>query len=539
MVDDTRHPTPIVAGGNLEPSGPNPWAVLLVLCLGFCMILLDTTVVQIAIPRIIDSLHADLDEILWVVNAYILTYAVLLVTAGRLGDMFGQRALYGGGLALFTIASAMCGFAQSTTQLVVARILQGVGGALLTPQTLAVLTTIFPPDRRGAAFGVWGAVAGIAAIAGPTLGGLIVTTWGWRWVFFINLPIGLVAFLATFLVVPDLRTGRRHRMDLIGVVLASFGLLLIIFGLIEGQRFNWGSVWSSVTIPEVIAGGALTLSAFVLWERTQDEPLVPLSLFRDRPFLLMNGVVAAMSFALLGLTFLLPIYLQSGLRLTAFQAGLTVAPMSLALMIVAPFAGRLADRRGGEYLPVVGLLFFAGSMVLIVSRASSVASPVTFVGPMILGGLGIGCVMPPSTTIAMRGISPQMAGAASGVLNTTRQLGGAIGSAVVGALLQNRLAGIVNARSVTEVASLSPQLRQHFVEGFVAAMRPTLMVPIAVLVVAALSCLAIIQNGRAPRVPSSMLSGRDRSDPPRGGELASPISRSLETDPCSMSQSTR
>ncbi len=526
MVDDTRHPTPIVADGNLEPSGPNPWAVLLVLCLGFCMILLDTTVVQIAIPKIIESLHADLDEILWVVNAYILTYAVLLVTAGRLGDMFGQRALYGGGLALFTIASAMCGFAQSTTQLVVARIFQGVGGALLTPQTLAVLTTIFPPDRRGAAFGVWGAVAGIAAIAGPTLGGLIVTTWGWRWVFFINLPIGLVAFLATFLVVPDLRTGRRHRMDLIGVMLASFGLLLIVFGLIEGQRFNWGLVWSSVTIPEVIAGGVLTLSAFVLWERTQDEPLVPLSLFRDCPFLLMNGVVAAMSFALLGLTFLLPIYLQSGLRLTAFQAGLTVAPMSLALMIVAPFAGRLADRRGREYLPVAGLLFFAGSMVLIVSRASSAATSATFVGPMILGGVGIGYVMPPSTTIAMRGISPQMAGAASGVLNTTRQLGGVIGSAVVGALLQNRLAGIVNARSVTEVASFSPQLRQHFVEGFVAAMRPTLMVPIAVLVVAAMSCLAIIQNGRAPRLPSSTLSGRDRADPPSGGELASPISRS-------------
>ncbi len=179
MRDDANYQTPIVVRSH-DSSDSNPWGVLIVLCLGFCMILLDTTVVQIAIPRIMDGLHADLDAILWVVNAYILTYAVLLVTAGRLGDMLGQRAMYAGGLALFTLASAMCGFAQNPTQLIVARILQGVGGALLTPQALAVLTTFFPPDRRGAAFGIWGAAAGIAAIAGPTLGGLIVTTWGWR-----------------------------------------------------------------------------------------------------------------------------------------------------------------------------------------------------------------------------------------------------------------------------------------------------------------------------------------------------------------------
>ncbi len=494
MRDEANYQTPIGVRTH-DSSDSNPWAVLIVLCLGFCMILLDTTVVQIAIPRIIDSLHADLNEILWVVNAYILVYAVLLVTAGRLGDMVGQRAMYAGGLALFTLASAMCGFAHSATQLILARILQGVGGALLTPQTLAVLTTIFPPDRRGAAFGVWGAAAGIAAIAGPTLGGLIVTTWGWRWVFCINLPIGVIALLATFLVIPDLRVGRRHRIDLIGVALASVGSFLIVFGLIEGQRFHWGAFWHGVTIPEVMVAGVLVLGAFGLWERTQDEPLIPLSLFSNRPFLLMNWVVAAMSFALLGLTFLLPLYLQSGLHLTAFQAGLTVAPMSVALMLAAPLAGRLADRKGREYIPIAGLLFFAGSIALIVRLASPAASPVTFLGPMILGGLGIAFVMPPSTTIAMRGISPQMAGAASGVLNTTRQLGGVIGSAVVGALLQNRLAA-VNTRSVAEAVNLSPQLRQHFVEGFVAAMRPTLLVLITLLAVAVVSCLAIIQAGR-------------------------------------------
>src|SRR5438270_2720177 len=192
----------------MTPSGakpePNPWIVLLVLCMGFFMILLDTTIVNIAIPSIIDALKASLDQILWVLNGYILVYAILLITAGRLGDIYGQRTLFAAGLALFTLASAFCGLAQDTDQLILARIIQGVGGALLTPQTLAMITTIFPPQRRGAAFGVWGAVAGVAAIAGPTLGGLIVTNWNWRWIFYVNLPIGVLALVATFLIVPDL-----------------------------------------------------------------------------------------------------------------------------------------------------------------------------------------------------------------------------------------------------------------------------------------------------------------------------------------------
>jgi len=500
MLDATSHQTSAARRGTLAFAQARPWVVLAVLVMGFFMILLDTTVVNIAIPKIIVGLHANLAEILWVINAYILVYAVLLITAGRLGDMLGQRAMYASGLALFTIASALCGFAQNATQLVMARVLQGVGGALLTPQTLAVLTTIFPPERRGAAFGFWGAAAGIAAIAGPTLGGLIVTTWGWRWVFFINLPIGVAALVATFLVVPDIRFARRHGLDLIGVVLASIGLFLIVFGLIEGQRFAWGAMWRGLTIPEVIMLGVVALGVFGLWERTQTEPLIPAPLFRDRPFLMMNGVVAVMSFAMLGLTVLLPILLQSALRLTAFQAGLTVAPMSVALMIVAPWAGRLADGKAREYVPITGLVFFTASLTMIVSLVSPSASSLTFLGPMILGGFGIAFVMPPSTSIAMRSITPQMAGAASGVLNTTRQLGGVIGSAVVGALLQNRLAIGGSARALSTAANLSPELQRGFVEGFIAAMRPTLFVPIAVLALTVVGCLIIIRAGRRAAV---------------------------------------
>ncbi len=188
----------------------NPWLVLVVLTTGFFMILLDTTIVNVAIPAMSAGLNTTLDEVLWVLNGYILVYAVLLITAGRLGDLYGQRNLFAIGLTIFTLASALCGFSQNASELITARVLQGIGGALLTPQTLAILTSLFPPERRGAAFGIWGGVAGLATITGPTVGGAIITYIDWRWIFFINVPIGIAALVATFLIIPDLRPGQHH-----------------------------------------------------------------------------------------------------------------------------------------------------------------------------------------------------------------------------------------------------------------------------------------------------------------------------------------
>src|ERR1700704_545256 len=254
----------------------NPWLVLVVLVTGFFMILLDTTIVNVALPAMRAGLNTTLDQILWVLNAYVLVYAVLLITAGRLGDLYGQRMLFAVGLAVFTLASALCGFAQDANQLIVARILQGVGGALLVPQTLAILTSLFPPERRGAAFGIWAGVAGLATLAGPTVGGAIVTYIDWRWIFFVNVPIGIVALIATFAIIPDLRPGRRHGWDIVGVLLAPSGLFGVVFGLIEGERFNWGQIASyGIKIPGVTAAGAVLLALFVIWERRQAEPLVP------------------------------------------------------------------------------------------------------------------------------------------------------------------------------------------------------------------------------------------------------------------------
>src|SRR6266851_3293208 len=431
----------------------NPWLVLVVLTSGFFMILLDTTIVNVAIPAMSAGLNTTLDQILWVLNAYILTYAVLLIPAGRLGDLYGQRNLFAIGLFIFTVASALCGFSQNANELIGARILQGIGGAVLTPQTLAIITTLFPPERRGAALGKWGGVAGPATVAGPTVGGAIVTYISWQWIFFVNVPIGIVALIATFAIIPDLRTGRRHGWDVVGII--------------EGRRYNWGEIGSyGVTIPEVIIGGAALIAVFLVWERFHAEPLVPLSLFRDRNFAVANWVAAAISFGMLSLFLPIVIYLQSVRGFSALTAGLTLAPMSLTSMFTAPFAGRYADKVGAKYILTTGISLFTVGFVWITYVAGPDSTWINFLAPAIVAGAGMGMTFAPMTTVAMRNISPQMSGAASGILNTTRQLGAAIGSAVVGALLQNHLATTLHDQAVSHAGTLPESFRAQFVAAF-------------------------------------------------------------------------
>jgi EmrB/QacA subfamily drug resistance transporter len=460
----------------------NPWVVLLILCFGFFMILLDLTVVNIAIPSIVDDLHASLDQVLWVLNGYVLVYAVLLITSGRLGDFYGQRNMFAAGLVVFTAASAYCGLAPDITHLQAARVVQGAGGALLTPQTLALLTAIFPPDRRGAAFGVWGGVAGIASVAGPTVGGLLVTNWSWRAIFFMNLPIGALVLLATFVFVPDIRPGRRHRMDVPGVIIATAGLFALVFALIEGQRFNWGHIWGVATIPNMLAAGALLMVVFVLWERAQEEPLMPLSLFENRNFAVLSWIGIVVAFGMFGLFLPIVIYLQSVLGLSALASGIAMAPMSGLSILVAPVAGRLADRIGGKYILMSGLLMFAAGMLWLMAVVGIGASPWHFLGPFLVSGFGMGMVFAPMATVAMRNVKPDMAGAASGVYNSIRQMGGVIGSSVVGAILQNQLA--------------QKAATQGFAAAFVDAMRLSLAVPVALILVGAASTLFIQRRKR-------------------------------------------
>ncbi|UZK58010.1 DHA2 family efflux MFS transporter permease subunit [Streptomyces drozdowiczii] len=351
----------------------NPWAVLATMSLGFFMTLLDLTIVNIAIPDMIDGLGATLDQTLWVISGYALVLAVLLITAGRLGDVWGPRNLFIAGVVVFTAASIACGLATGPVMLIVARGVQGLGAALLTPQTMTLIMSVFPAQRRGTAMGIWGMVAGLATLSGPTVGGVLVSTLGWRWIFLVNVPIGIAALALAFLVVPDLRTGRTRTFDIPGVLLATGALFCLTFALQEGEHYHWGpKIWG------LLAAGAVLTAGFLVHQRgRQDrEPLVPFALFKDRNFSVLTVLVALVSMAMIGLVLPFNLYLQSVLGLSAIKAGLVLAPSSLVSMTVGPFAGRLSDRIGGKYLLMAGLTLYAVGMAAIALIAGP-ASPGT------------------------------------------------------------------------------------------------------------------------------------------------------------------
>lgn len=410
----------------------NPWAVLATLSLGFFMTLLDMTIVNIAIPDVMSDLRTGLDQVMWTVGGYTLVLAALLVTAARLGDMRGQRTLFAVGVAVFTAASAVCGLAGGIGVLVAARLVQGLGAALLTPQTMALVMAVFPAGRRGTALGVWGSVAGVATLSGPTLGGLLVSTVGWRWVFFVNVPIGLLVLALTFLLVPDLRTGRAHRLDLPGVLLSTAALTCVTFALMEGDRYAWN--------PGILALGAAGLALAALFLRQQSrrqrtEPLVPFRLFADRGFTVMTALVGAIGAALITAVLPLGLYFQQQLGFSAVHAGLALAPSPLVSLFVSPLAGRLSDRVGGRRVLLAGLVSFCAGLLAVILLATGAASAPVFTVPLMFMGLGTGCMIAPLSTEAMRHVPAQLAGAASGVNNTVRQLGSVLGSAAATALM--------------------------------------------------------------------------------------------------------
>ena len=447
------------------------WAILLTLSLGFFMTLLDLTIVNIAIPDLRRDLHASLAEIGWVINAYVIVLAVLMITAGRLGDLRGRRNLFITGIAVFTLASAASGLAQTGTELIAARVVQGLGAALAMPQTMAIIIATFPRERRGAALGVWGGVAALATIAGPTVGGVLVTWMGWRWIFFVNVPLGLVAIIAATAIIPDVRSGKRLPLDLPGVLIASVGLVAVTYGLVEGQSSDWGTVWSFVSIPLIIVAGVALLVIFVLVQALRQErrPLLPFTLFRDRNYTLMAGVSVIISVGLVGMALPLTLYLQSGLGFSPLAAGLTMAPASLMSGLTAPFAGRLADR-GGKYLLMSGMTLYAAGLVILASLAGPASHWYDLLPGFLVAGLGVGCTMSPMQVNATRNVDPRLAGAAAGVLNTIRQTGSALGSALVLAVLQTRLAAHVS---------------------YVGAMRAAIAVPVIALLIGAALCLAL------------------------------------------------
>ena len=413
----------------------DPWPALWALVLGFFMIMIDTTIVSVATPAIIEDLHAEVNSVVWVTSAYLLAYAVPVLITGRLGDRLGQKQVYLGGLVVFTLASLWCGLTGSVEALIIARIVQGLGASLMNPQTMAIITRIFPPERRGQATALWGATAGVAILVGPLLGGILVDSLSWEWIFFINVPIGVVAFVLAWRLVPSLSTN-QHRFDWLGVALSGVGMFLLVFGIQEGHQHDWSTmIWS------MIVGGLVVMALFVLWQsRNRQEPLVPLRLFRDRNFSMANVGIASVSFAFTAMGFPLMLYAQLVRGLSPTKAALLLVPMAVMSIVLAPFVGRLTDRVHPRAITATGFTALAASLVWL----SVILTPETKIWeillPMALMGAGSACIWAPLTATATRNLPMQLAGAGSGVYNANRNVGAVLGSAAIAVLMDSRLA---------------------------------------------------------------------------------------------------
>jgi EmrB/QacA subfamily drug resistance transporter len=431
--------------------------VLIVLCLANFLVVLDTSIVNTAAPDIMRSLDAGIEGTLWVLNGYLLAFAALLIVFGRLGDLTGPRTLFITGLGVFTAASALCGLSPDIGSLVVFRVAQGVGAAMLVPQALVLISEIFPPQRRGAAFGLFTAVAGIAAVSGPTLGGLLVTHLGWQSIFYLNVPIGVAGMVFAVRLVPVLQAGRRHRLDVTGVLLATLGLTGIVYGLIEGERHSWGTIAGPVSIPLVLGVAVTLLVMFVLWERRTAQPLVPLDLFRNRDYNIAALITLILSFALYGFLLVFVIETQHILGMSPVMSGVSALSWTVVLSALAPIAGRLTDRAGGRVLLIPGMAVYALGILVFAFTTTPSSTAATMILPLVIVGIGQGMTFVPATTEAMRDIEPARAGAASGVLNTARQVGAALGAAVIGAVLQGGLASASSGKA-EQLAATRPAL---------------------------------------------------------------------------------
>ena len=487
-----------------EGSQIRPWAALWSLVLGFFMILVDTTIVSVANPTIMQGLDATMTATLWATSAYLLAYAVPLLITGRLGDRYGPRRLYLIGLTIFTLSSLACGLSPTIEMLIAARVAQGLGAALMTPQTMAVITRIFPPRERGSAMAIWGVTAGVATLVGPILGGFLLDALGWEWIFFINVPVGIIGFVLALRYVPKLET-HAHRFDWLGVVLSALGMFLVVFGLQEGETFSWGQIWGPISVWSLIISGVVVLTGFVIWQRLQrGEPLLPLRIFRDRNFSLGSAIITMVGFTVTGLSLPLMFYFQLVRGLTPSQAALMLVPMAVISGALARPVGLYIDRHDPRRVALLGLLLQAAGLLLYSLWMTPDAPIWLLLIPSTVLGFSNAFMWGALATITTFGLPLPLAGAGSGVYNSSRQVGAVLGSAAMAALMAARLEAWLGADAGTgsavgtgagaasEVSGTLTVLPEPLREGFAAAMSESLLMPTAaILVGAALSiCFA-------------------------------------------------
>ena len=407
------------------------WWALGAMCFALFMIMLDNTAVNVALPSIQHSLHASTSSLEWTVNAYTLSFAVLLVTGGRLGDLFGRRRIFLAGVIVFAGSSAAIGFSTTDTWLVGWRAVQGVGSAMMMPATLSIITNAFPPAERGKAIGTWAGVSAMALAIGPVIGGLLVESVSWQSIFFLNLPVAVGAVLVTLFAVRESRDETvAQRIDLPGVATLTVGLAALVLALVEGNSWQWGSTRELALFAVAVLG----LGAFPFVERRRSSPMVDFAFFRSRTFLGANIVAFIVSFAMLAMFFFMALYMQNVLHFSPLQAGVRFLPSTLMIVVIAPIAGRLADRVGPRPLITFGLLAVSGAL-LWQSQLTVSSGYGTLLPGFMLMGIGMAFVMSPMSMAAMNSVAQAKAGVASGILSMNRMVGGTFGVAVLGAMV--------------------------------------------------------------------------------------------------------
>src|SRR3954447_1872154 len=476
--EPARAPAAVVADVTApgQAMSPKAWWALAITSAAVFMVTLDNLVVTTAIPVIREDLHAGLSGLQWTVNAYTLTFAVLLLTGAALGERFGRRRLLVIGIAIFTAASAAAALAPSILALDVARAAQGLGGAIVMPLTLTVLSASVPAERRGLALGIWGGISGLAVALGPLVGGAIVSGISWHWIFWLNVPIGL-ALTPLIVLRLDESRGPASRLDLPGLALASAGLVGIVWGLVRANEVGW----TSAGIVGSFVVGAALLVGFVAWELRTEHPMLPMRFFRNRTFALANVASLFMFFGMFGAIFFISQFFQTVQGLSPFQSGLRILPWTAMPMLVAPIAGALSDRVGGHRLMGLGLALQAGGLAWIAAVSTPTTPYVEFVGPFLISGVGMALFFAPVANVILSSVRPEQEGQASGANNAIRELGGVFGVAVLAAVFT------VNGGYGSG---------QQFVDG----MNPAVLIGAALVAVGAVAAFAIKSSPRAERL---------------------------------------
>jgi EmrB/QacA subfamily drug resistance transporter len=430
------------------------WWTLGAVSVGLFMIMLDNTVVNVALPSMRTSLHMSLSELEWVVAGYALTFAAFMLIGGKLADFVGRRLVFMIGLAVFTGASLACGLAPNGGFLIGARIVQGLGGALMNPATLSIIAATFAPRERGRAIGIWAGVSAMALAIGPLVGGLLTEHVNWNWIFFINVPVGLIGLLAIPLFIDESRdTTADQRLDLPGLVTSALGLFSLTYAFIEANSNGWGSA----RIIGAFGVAAASLVAFVLLERHQRAPMLDLSLFRNRTFGGANAAMLFVGLAMFGTFFYVSLYMQNVLKYSPVEAGASFLPMTILIILIAPRAGALTDRVGSRWLVGIGMTLLAAMLFYYTTLGANESFWALLPG-LLLGGIGMGMTMTPVTAAAMSAVSVDKAGVGSAVLNSARQVGGSLGIAVMGAIVagsSNYLTGFHDALRVGALLCLA------------------------------------------------------------------------------------